>query len=489
MTGNIYEDINKRTSGDIYIGIVGPCRTGKSTFITKFMNSLVLPHIQNGFEKKRITDELPQSSSGKTIMTTQPKFVPNEAVNIAIKDNVSFNVRLIDCVGYMVEGAMGNIEDDKMRMVSTPWNNEPIPFDMAADIGTKKVIEDHSTVGIVVTTDGSICDIDRNAYKVAEDRAITELIELGKPFTIILNSKNPESEKAKEIKKEIELKYNIPVNLINILNMSEQDIKEIFENLLFTFPIKSVSLSLPTWINALPKDHHIMSDIIEKLQSTLDNVSLVKDHTYFIDALMDNEDIKNANVEKINLGTGNIDYRVEVDKGLFYKCIEEECGYKIESDYHLMSIIKTLVSSHTKYKQIESALESSYNTGYGVISPTLNDINLESPKMIKQGSKYAVKLFAQSPTIHLIKTDVETEVCPIVGSEKQSSDVLDFLNAQFEENKDNIWQANIFGKTLSEVVGESLNSKRIEQNNIDKIAKTMQKLQSQNKSHLICFTV
>ena len=271
--------------------------------------------------------------------------------------------------------------------------------------------------------------------------------------------------------------------------MSEQDIKDIFENLLFTFPIKSVSLSLPTWINALPKDHHIMSDIIEKLQSTLDNVSLVKDHTYFIDALMDNEDIKNAKVEKISLGTGNIDYVVEVDKGLFYKCIEEECGYKIESDYHLMSIIKTLVDSHTKYKQIESALESSYNTGYGVISPTLNDINLESPKMIKQGSKYAVKLFAQSPTIHLIKTDVETEVCPIVGSEKQSSDVLDFLNAQFEENKDNIWQANIFGKTLSEVVGESLNSKRIEQNNIDKIAKTMQKLQSQNKSHLICFTV
>lgn len=486
---NIYKDISTRTGGDIYIGIVGPVRTGKSTFIKKFMDTMVLPNMQNQFEKDRLIDEMPQSSAGKTIMTTQPKFVPNEAVTLNLKDNATLNVRMIDCVGYMVDGAMGHMEDDKPRMVSTPWQQDPIPFDMAADIGTKKVITDHSTVGIVITTDGTITDLPRESYKRAEERAINELKGLGKPFAIVLNTTSPKDERTLAIQEEMQDAYGMPVMVMDITTMDSDDLQSILETILYDFPIKAISFNLPSWINALPSDHWLMSGMMTAIKETLPSLHKMRDHMQLFQKLSENDDFSPPQIDGIALGKGRIEYNMEADKKLFYKVMEEESGYKIENDYHLLTIIKDLVYAKNKYDKIKNALESSYSTGYGVVSPSLEEIDLEPPQMLKQGNKYAVKLFAKAPSIHLIRTDVNTEVCPIIGTEKQSSDVLDFLNDQFEENKDNIWQANIFGKSLQEVVNEGLAGKNMPEEAREKLQKAMQKMANQGKGHLICFVI
>ena len=489
MESSIYRDIEKRTGGDIYIGVVGPCRTGKSTFIKTFMDTLVLPTLENGYEKQRVIDELPQSGDGKTIMTTQPKFVPNEAVAIKIDDSISFNVRLVDCVGYMIDGAIGSQEDDKPRMVSTPWSDKPMPFEQAADIGTKKVITDHSTVGIVVTTDGSIAGIDRENYTGAENRVIEELKSLGKPFVILINSREPESEKAVTLQQELSEKYDMPVMLMDIMQMTTADIDGILKNILYEFPIKTISFNMPSWISALSRDHHVISDLLATITGSLDSLSKMRDHSLLMNHLSESEDFSPPKIRDIALGKGSIIYDMDADNKLFYKVMEEECGYKIENDYHLMTILKDLIYAKKQYDKVSAALESSYASGYGIISPSLDEIDLKEPQMLRQGSKYAVKLFANAPSIHLIRTDVTTEVCPIIGTEKQSTDVLDFLNAQFEENKDDIWQANIFGKSLQEVVTEGLAGKNMPDEAREKLTKAMQKMVNQGKGHLICFVV
>lgn len=489
MESSIYRDIERRTGGDIYIGVVGPCRTGKSTFIKTFMDTLVLPVINDGYDKQRIIDELPQSGDGKTIMTTQPKFVPNEAVSVSLGDNLSFDVRLIDCVGYMIDGAIGSEEDEKPRMISTPWSKEPIPFEQAADIGTKKVITDHSTVGIVVTTDGSITGIGRENYINAETRVINELKELGKPFTILINSSQPTSDKAKALQEELSEKYKMPVMLLDILKMTTEDIESIIKNILYEFPIKTIRFNMPGWISALNRDHHVMSDLLSTITGSLESLSKMRDHTTLAEQLSVNEDFCVPKLKEIALGKGAITYDMDADNRLFYKVMEEESGYKIENDYHLMTILKDLVYAKKQYDKVSAALESTYASGYGIITPSLDEIDLKEPQMLRQGSKYAVKLFANAPSIHLIRTDVTTEVCPIIGTEKQSSDVLDFLNAQFEENKDDIWKANIFGKSVQEVVTEGLAGKNMPDEAREKLTRAMQKMVNQGKGHLICFVV
>lgn len=489
MESSIYKDIEKRTGGDIYMGVVGPCRTGKSTFIKKFMDTLVLPTLDGGYEKQRVIDELPQSGDGKTIMTTQPKFVPNEAVAISLGDNITFKVRLVDCVGYMIDGAIGNLEDEKPRMINTPWSDAPMPFEQAADIGTKKVITDHSTVGIVVTTDGSITDIDRENYVSAENRVVEELKALGKPFIIIINSKEPTGEKAVSLKKELGDKYDMPVMVLDVMKMDMGDIEGILKNILYEFPIKTISFNMPSWISALSRDHHVITDLLNTINDSLGSLSKMRDHEVLVEKLKENEDFSAPKVKEMALGKGAIIYDLDADNTLFYKVMEEESGFKIENDYHLMTILKDLIYAKKQYDKVKSALESSYTNGYGIISPSLDEIDLKEPQMLKQGSKYAVKLFANAPNIHLIRTDVTTEVCPIIGTEKQSTDVLEFLNAQFEENKDDIWQANIFGKSLQEVVAEGLAGKNMPDDAREKLTRAMQKMVNQGKGHLICFVV
>lgn len=489
MESSIYRDIEKRTGGDIYIGVVGPCRTGKSTFIKTFMDTLVLPALENGYEKQRVIDELPQSSDGKTIMTTQPKFVPNEAVAIKIDDSITFNVRLVDCVGYMIDGALGSTEDDKPRMVTTPWSDQPMAFEQAADIGTKKVITDHSTVGIVVTTDGTITDIDRDNYVAAENRVISELKSLGKPFVIIINSKEPNSERAIALQQELSEKYDMPVMLMDIIQMTPSDIDSILKNILYEFPLKTISFNMPSWICALSRDHHVISDLMSAITGSLDSLTKMRDHILLMEQLCESEDFSPPKVREIALGKGAVIYDMDADNKLFYKVMEEESGYRIENDYHLMTILKDLIYAKKQYDKVSAALESSYTSGYGIISPSLDEIDLKEPQMLRQGSKYAVKLFANAPSIHLIRTDVTTEVCPIIGTEKQSTDVLDFLNAQFEENKDDVWQANIFGRSLQEVVTDGLAGKNMPDEAREKLTKAMQKMVNQGKGHLICFVV
>lgn len=489
MESSIYKDIEKRTGGDIYMGVVGPCRTGKSTFIKKFMDTLVLPTLDGGYEKQRVIDELPQSGDGKTIMTTQPKFVPNEAVAISLGDNITFKVRLVDCVGYMIDGAIGNLEDEKPRMINTPWSDAPMPFEQAADIGTKKVITDHSTVGIVITTDGSITDIDRENYVSAENRVVEELKALGKPFIIIINSKEPAGEKAVSLKKELGDKYDMPVMVLDVMKMDMGDIEGILKNILYEFPIKTISFNMPSWISALSRDHHVITDLLNTINDSLGSLSKMRDHEVLVEKLKENEDFSAPKVKEMALGKGAIIYDLDADNTLFYKVMEEESGFKIENDYHLMTILKDLIYAKKQYDKVKSALESSYTNGYGIISPSLDEIDLKEPQMLKQGSKYAVKLFANAPNIHLIRTDVTTEVCPIIGTEKQSTDVLEFLNAQFEENKDDIWQANIFGKSLQEVVAEGLAGKNMPDDAREKLTRAMQKMVNQGKGHLICFVV
>lgn len=489
MESSIYRDIEKRTGGDIYIGVVGPCRTGKSTFIKTFMDTLVLPTLKDGYEKQRVIDELPQSGDGRTIMTTQPKFVPNEAVAVKIDDNLSFSVRLVDCVGYMIDGAIGSDEGEKPRMITTPWNDKPMPFEQAADIGTKKVITDHSTVGIVVTTDGSITGIDRENYVNAENRVVSELKALGKPFVILVNTKEPASEKALSLQQELREKYDMPVMTMDILKMTQADIDSILKNILYEFPIKTISFNMPSWISALSRDHHVLCDLLSTITGSLDSLSKMRDHNVLVEQLSSSEDFSPPKVKEIALGKGSIIYDMDADNKLFYKVMEEECGYQIENDYHLMTILKDLIYAKKQYDKVSAALESSYTNGYGIISPSLDEIDLKEPQMLRQGSKYAVKLFANAPSIHLIRTDVTTEVCPIIGTEKQSSDVLDFLNAQFEANKDDIWQANIFGKSVQEVVTEGLAGKNMPDEAREKLTRAMQKMVNQGKGHLICFVV
>jgi stage IV sporulation protein A len=484
----LYEDIAKRTDGDIYVGVVGPVRTGKSTFIKKFMDLLVIPNIDNEYKKERAKDELPQSAGGKTIMTTEPKFIPNEAIEITLDNNLKFKTRLVDCVGYLVDNAIGYLEDDMPRMVKTPWSEDEIPFEKAAEIGTKKVIEEHSTIGILVTTDGSVTDIPREDYIQAEERVVSELKALNKPFIILLNSNDPNSNYTRELSDKLSKKYNTTVMPINCEYLNLDDINNMFSKILYEFPVEQICIKFPRWIDGLDCNHPLKVELFEEIKNAFSNVNVLKDVSNCVDIIKQTEIISKSSIDDIRLGDGTVNVEITLKEELFYQILSEITNVEVTNEGDLFSIISDLSKTKKKYDRISYALEEVEAKGYGIVTPCIDDLVLEEPEMIKQGSRFGVKLKATAPSIHLIKTNVETEVSPIVGSEKQSEELVNYLLSEFESNPKEIWKSNIFGKSLHELVNEGLQTKlsKMPEDAQCKLQETLERIVNEGSGGLIC---
>ena len=485
---NLYQDIAKRTDGDIYVGVVGPVRTGKSTFIKKFMNLLVIPNIENEYKKERATDELPQSAGGRTIMTTEPKFVQNEAIEITIDNNLKLKTRLVDCVGYLVDNAIGYLEDDMPRMVKTPWSEEEIPFEKAAEIGTKKVITEHSTIGIVVTTDGTITDIPREDYVVAEERVISELKSLNKPFIIVLNSSYPDSPESLSLATSLSSKYNVQVIPLNCEELSIDDINNIFSKVLYEFPIEQISVNLPKWIDGLDFSHPLKAQVFKEIKECFKDVCVLKEVNSCTKELTSSDVITSAIPTDIMLGNGNVCIDIGVNDNLFYQVLSEMTGVSITNEGDLFSTITSLSESKKKYDKVAYALEEVNAKGYGIVTPSIDELILDEPEMVKQGSRFGVKLHATAPSIHMIRANIETEVSPIVGSEKQSEELVNYLLAEFENDPKKIWSSNIFGKSLHELVNEGLQTKlcKMPDEAQAKLQETLERIVNEGSGGLIC---
>lgn len=484
----LYQDISNRTDGDIYIGVVGPVRTGKSTFIKNFMDLLVIPNIDNSYKRERALDELPQSASGRTIMTTEPKFVPNEAVEITLDGNVKFKARLVDCVGYLVNNAIGYLEDNIPRMVKTPWSDEEMPFGEAAEIGTKKVIQDHSTIGILVTTDGSFSGISRDDYILAEERVVRELKELNKPFVIVLNTVAPYSDYSRDLANSLEEKYDCPVIPTDCSNLSLYDINEIFSKVLYEFPIERINITYPKWVDGLEDSHWLRKELNLEIKQTFSGISVIKQANFAVTNLQNTEIIQSTSIKEINLGNGNITVEINLKENLFYKVLTEVSGQNINNEFDLFSAFYNFSKIKNEYDRIAPALEEVKAKGYGIITPSMDDLILDEPEMVKQGSKFGIKLKAKAPSIHMILTDVETEVSPIVGSEKQSEELVKYLLEEFESDPKKIWESNIFGKSLHELVNEGLQNKleRMPEDAQMKLQETLERIVNEGGGGLIC---
>ncbi|ONI44053.1 stage IV sporulation protein A [Candidatus Epulonipiscioides gigas] len=486
---DVYRDIKERTSGDIYLGIVGPVRTGKSTFIKRFMESLVIPNIQNDYSKERAQDELPQSGGGTMITTTEPKFIPNEAVNITIGGDFSVNVRLIDCVGYVIPDAEGYLySDNTPRMVKTPWYSEEIPFTQAAEIGTKKVINDHSTIGIVVTTDGTVTDIPRNSYVEAEHRVIAELKKLGKPFIVVYNTKRPFELEVINQANQLSKEYDVPVIPLDVAQMKIDDINQILERILYEFPLNEIQFILPKWAETLDNDHWFKTQWINNIKEhifPLENIRQVKE---VIDKFKEIENVDNIYLEKIELGEGIIKVLVHTNEELFYKILSETTGMEINGDHELMSLIKDLSATKKEYDKVAMALEDVKRKGYGVVNPRKEDLTLEKPEMVTQNNRFGVKLRASAPSYHIIRADIQTEVSPLIGTEKQSEDLINYLTSEFENSPETMWESNIFGRSLYDIINEGLQTKlyKMPEDAQEKLQETLQKIINEGTGGLIC---
>lgn len=488
MENSIYKDIAERTQGDIYVGVVGPVRTGKSTFIKRFMDTLVLPNIENDAMHDRAVDELPQSSAGRTIMTTEPKFIPENAVEVQLPDNASFSVRMIDCVGYIVPSSLGYVEGDKPRMVRTPWFDHEIPFNQAAEIGTRKVITEHSTIGLVVTTDGSISDIPRDEYEEAEERVISELKELDKPFIVLLNCTYPQSDSAKNLADTLSEKYTVPVLPVNCLELTETDIKEILTQVLFEFPIREIAVDFPSWLVSLPADHWLRSAAYAAVNTAAQEMNLVRDVAILTEELKNCEYITDARVTGMKLGEGTAWISVTMNGDLFYKVLSEKTGLEIDGEQGLISRMCELAEIRRQYNKLKSALDEVEATGYGIVMPTIDELTLDEPEIVKQGGRYGVKLSASAPSIHMLKANIQTEVAPIVGSESQSEELVKYLLKEFEEDPKKIWDSNIFGKSLNELVNEGLRNKlfHMPADARMKLQETLERVINEGCNGLIC---
>ena len=485
---SVYQDIAKRTDGDIYVGVVGPVRTGKSTFIKRFMDLLVIPNIDNEYKRERALDELPQSASGRTIMTTEPKFIPNEAVEIVLGENIKLKARMVDCVGYLVDNAIGYLEDDMPRMVKTPWNEDEIPFEQAAEMGTKKVIEEHSTIGILVTTDGTITDIPREDYIDAEARVVDELKALNKPFVIVLNSADCNSEYTKSLARKLEEKYSVPVIPTDCSTLNLDDINNIFDKILYEFPIERINLNFPRWVDSLSYDHWLRKELYSEIKDAFKDVRLLKQIDIGISKIQKTEIINKTIVDEILLGNGSVNISVQLMDDLFYKVLTEISGVKISNEGDLFSTITTLASTKKEYDKVSYALEEVKAKGYGIVTPSMDELILDEPEMVKQGSRFGVKLKAKAPSIHMIRADIETEVSPIVGSEKQSEELVNYLLSEFESDPQKIWESNIFGKSLHELVNEGLQNKlcRMPEDAQEKLQETLERIVNEGSGGLIC---
>ncbi len=484
----IYQDIAERTGGDIYVGVVGPVRSGKSTFIKRFMESVVLPNIGEGYSRDRARDELPQSAGGKTVMTTEPKFIPEEAVPIVIGENARMRVRMIDCVGYIVPDAMGTVEDGAPRMVRTPWQEEPMPFAEAAETGTRKVITDHSTIGMLVTTDGTIGEIPRESYVEAEERIVDELKALKKPFAIILNSKSPSSEAATALAYELEGKYGVPVALVNCLELDADDIREILGLVLEEFPVSEVSVSLPEWTTALEETHPIRASVLASIRKCAEKVAKMGDVKEAFSGMNENEYIERAEVEDIDLGTGKANIRLETAPALYYQVISELTGLSISDEKGLMETLRDLADVKTKYDKVAEALREVNETGYGIVMPDVEELRLDEPQIAKQSGGYGVKLRAAAQSIHMIRANIETEINPVVGTEQQSEDLVKYLLREFETDPRSIWESNLFGRSLYEIVNEGLHAKldHIPESSRKKLSETLERIVNEGSNGLIC---
>lgn len=487
-TTSIYKDIAQRTGGDIYIGVVGPVRTGKSTFIKKFMETMVIPNIDNNYMKERAIDELPQSAAGKTIMTTEPKFIPEEAVNIKLEMGASFNVRLIDCVGYIVPSALGYFENEAPRMVKTAWFDEEIPFNMAAEVGTQKVINEHSTIGLVVTTDGSITDIPREEYEEAEERVINELKQINKPFIIMLNSVHPKNEKTAQMSTRLSQKYQVPVLAVNCLELDEEDVRSIITSVLFEFPVKEVAVSMPRWILALDKDHWLKTALFKTIKESAEGIQKIREVKNIPDQISGCDYVDKCDIDSVNLGTGSAKLGILLNGELFYKVVSEATGLEIANEDDLIPCLCDLAKTKAEFMKYQGALEEVEATGYGIVMPPIEQLALEEPEIMKQGGRYGVRLKASAPSIHMMKANIVTEVSPIVGSEKQSEELVMYLLKEFEENPKKIWESNIFGKSLHELVNEGLHNKlyRMPADARMKLQETIERIINEGCSGLVC---
>lgn len=486
---NVYKDIMARTNGEIYIGVVGPVRTGKSTFIKRFMNLMVLPNMENENERNRANDELPQSSSGKTIMTTEPKFVPNEAVEINVDDGISMKVRLIDCVGYMVNGAVGHIEGEEERLVKTPWFDYEIPFTKAASIGTKKVITEHSTIGIVVTTDGSFGDIEAANYQEPEEETIKQLKALHKPFVVLLNTSRPYSEETVKLAKEKEAKYGAKVLPMNCEQLKKDDIYFILKSVLMEFPISSIGFFVPKWVEVLPKDHKIKQEIMDTARRMLMEKDTMKD--IYEEEDYENQYIKQWKLDSVAMDTGVIRIAVDMDDSYYYEFLSDTIGLPIKNEYEFISIMQDLARQKKEYEEVADALNAVKQRGYGVVTPTKDDIVLEEPKIVKHGNKYGVKIKASAPSIHMIRANISTEIAPIVGEEYQAKDLMEYFDKGKSDPQESIWDINIFGKTLEQLVGEGMQSKaqKMTEESQQKLQDTMEKIVNESNGGLVCIII
>ena len=483
---SMYQDMASRTGSSIYIGVVGPVRTGKSTFIKRFMETQVLPNIENDYRRERARDELPQSGSGRTIMTAEPKFVPEEAAEVRLPDGTSFSVRLIDCVGYMVPGAVGQFEDLAPRMVMTPWYDHEIPMTEAAELGTRKVICDHSTVGIVVTTDGSVTDIPRSDYLEAEERVIRELQELGKPFVVLVNSLHPEE--ARPLAEELQQKYGVRCLAVNCLELGEGDLQEILRSLLYEFPVQELQLFFPEWVEALPPEHPIPAGLYHAVGQEASRLEHVRQLEGCMAALEQSEQIRSVMLRQMDLGTGVGQVEVQLPRSLFYDTVNQQTWLSITDDGDLMEQLVTLAGLRKEYDRVAQAVSSARNTGYGVVMPSVEELELEDPEIVRQGGRYGVRMKASAPSIHMLRADVSTTVSPIVGNEKQSQDMVNYLLQEFEGEPGKLWESNIFGRSFHEIVGEDLQAKlkRMPEDSQKKLREALERILNEGSGGLIC---
>lgn len=485
---NLYENIEKRTGGDIYIGVVGPVRTGKSTFIKKFMEALVIPNIADADKRTRTIDELPQSAAGRTVMTTQPNFIPRQGVDIVIGDNQNLKVRLVDCVGYMINGAQGDTEEGKPRMVKTPWFKQEIPFEKAARIGTAKVIREHSTIGVVVTTDGSISDIPRENYLSAEEKVITRLKAMNKPFVTIVNSTNPDGPSAAAAARQIFTKYNVPVKCVNCLDMDKNVIEEILTIALTQFPVKEISFTVPKWLAMQSRDFAPKAEIMERIKENFTDITKISEIVPAAEKLPDGKFLKTAKCDGIDYGTGCAEVKVDIDKDLYYDTLRDMTGRDVKDDWALMQLIDELVFAKREYDKIAPALQQVETEGYGIVMPGRDKLQLMEPEIVKQGSKYGIKLTAAAPSLHILRANITTTVSPIIADETNGEDMVNSMMKNFENNPLEIWQSNLFGNSLQELVNRGMNAKlqNIPQQAREKLAETVEKVVNEGCQGLIC---